>query len=85
MNLDRPLGALSILLIACSIGCGTRASLTPVSRNPVASAQLMAAEIRTDDAPKVGKSQRGDASVLDEEDGKREVHGKKHGGFSGYK
>jgi hypothetical protein len=88
MKLDR-LSVLAVLLV-CATGCGTSTALAPVAARPSA-LHVMAAELReSDDAPKVGKSQRTDASVLDDEDGKHEVasHGgvdRKHGGFSGYK
>jgi hypothetical protein len=90
MKLDRSWCAFAVLVVSAT-GCGTRVSATPVSaaRTPVSTVRLMAAELRaTDDAPKVGKSQRSDSSVVDDEEGKRESHGRldrKRGGFSGYK
>lgn len=89
MKLDR-LTVLAVLVLVTATGCGTARSLAPVSTTP-STVHLMAAELReSDDAPRVGKSQWSDASVIDDEDGKHEVasHGgldRKHGGFSGYK
>lgn len=95
MKLDRAFspGALAFILLVSATGCGTR-SVTPVSspRTPVSSVHLMAAELRdAGDAPKVGKSQRSDSSIVDDEEGKHEEApagggpDRKRGGFSGYK
>jgi hypothetical protein len=88
MKLDRMLGVLAALVFVT--GCGARAG-RPVSAPPSAvsnAVHLMSAELRdADDAPKVGKSQHSDSSVVDEEEGKKEPpHGRhRRGGFSGYK
>jgi hypothetical protein len=95
MKLDCKSAALAFVLLAAVTGCGTR-SAAPVAspRNPISTIQLMAAELqRADDAPKVGKSQRSDASLVDDEGGKADdaspsrsnAPDRKHGGFSGYK
>ena len=95
MELDRRSGLFAVLFVGIALvaatGCGAGASLSPAaSAQPTSAVTLMAAELReVDDAPRVGKSQRSDSSVLDDEDGKHESfsHGgldRKHGGFSGY-
>jgi hypothetical protein len=92
MKLDQAPGVLAVLVVFAT-GCGARGpSPRPISApsNPVSTVHLMAAELRvTDDAPKVGKSQHSDSSVVDEDEGKKEPpHGRsdrKRGGFSGYK
>ena len=90
MKLDRTV--IAVLVAGLAMGCGTRVSTQQVSsaaaRNPVSSARLMAADLAdTDDAPKVGKSHRSDAT--DVEDTKDVSHHrgerKPGGGFSGYK
>lgn len=92
MKLHRSVSALAVLLVAMT-GCASRASVTTVSatRTPVSTVRLMAAELREeDDAPKVGKSQRSDATVVDDEAVKHDATShrgldRKRGGFSGYK
>lgn len=103
MKLDRERGAqrfrragMSCGLAVCAgiivLGCGS-ASTKSASRpeTPGSTVHLMAAEIRrAEDAPKVGKPQHEDSSVVDEEEGKKDPpqrHGehKSGGGFSGYK
>lgn len=90
MKLDR--SHFVVLAVLTMTGCAARPSGTPVATAaPVSAAQLTSAELRAeDDAPKVGKSQRSDSSVVDDEEGKHErvSHGgldRKRGGFSGYK
>lgn len=93
MKLDRAARSLAVLVAVSGAGCGARASTTPISMAmpPLSRGHLLAAELHdTDDAPKVGKSQRSDPSVADEEEGKndpprRPGDRKRSGGFSGYK
>ncbi|MBX3208553.1 MAG: hypothetical protein KF764_26205 [Labilithrix sp.] len=93
MKLDHAASALAILVAILAAGCGARVSNEPVAapKSPVAAVRLLAAELHaTDDAPRVGKSQHSDASVLDEEAGKKDpprgrVDRTRGGGFSGYK
>jgi hypothetical protein len=88
MKLGR--STLGIVALVGLTGCG--ASLTPVAApRRLPPVHLTSAVLHgSGEAPKVGKSQRTDASGLDDEEGKRELssHGgldRKHGGFSGYK